>query len=56
MEIALRRCLCIIKVKFKEKVMENILKDEDVLFNWLMISGEWESEEAKTLFKMIIEL
>ena len=56
MEMALRRCLCIIKVKFKEKVMENILKDENVLFNWLMISGEWESEEAETLFKMIIEL
>ena len=56
MEMVLRQCLCITKVKFKEKVMENILKDEDVLFNWLMISGEWENEEAETLFKMIIEL
>ena len=32
------------------------MKDEDVLFNWLMISGDWENEEAEILFKMIIDL
>ena len=44
------------KMEFKEKVTESIVKDEDVLFNWLMISGEWESNEADILFKMIVDL
>ena len=56
MEMALRQSLCTIKADFKERVTENIMKDEDVLFNWLMISGDWESEETDTLFRMIVDV
>ena len=56
MEMALQRSLSTMKMEFKEKVTESIVKDEDVLFNWLMISGEWESNEADILFKMIVNL
>ena len=56
MEMALQRSLPTIKVDFKEKVTAAIMKDDDVLFNWVMISGDWESEEADTLFTMITNL
>ena len=56
MEVALQQSLRTVKVDFKEQVTENIMKDDDVLFNWLMISGNWESKEAETLFKMITDL
>ena len=56
MEAALQRSLRTVKVDFKEQVTENIMKDDDVLFNWLMISGDWERKEAETLFKMITDL
>ena len=56
MEVALQRSLRTVKVDFKEQVTENIMKDDDLLINWLMISGDWESKEAETLFKMITDL
>ena len=56
METALRQGLHTIKTNFKENVTESIMKNEDVMFNWLMISGEWEDEEAEVLFKMVIDL
>ena len=47
MEIALRRGLYTIKTYFKEKIIENIMNNEDVMFNWLMISGEWKMRKLK---------
>ena len=39
----------------KEKAMEKIGSNDDVLFYWSMISVNWEVEEADVLLKMIIE-
>ena len=38
----------------KEKAMEKMLHNEDVLFYWSMISADWE-EEGDVLLQMIIE-
>ena len=56
MKIALQQGLHTIKTDFKEKITENIMKIEDIMFNWLMISGECENEEVEVLFKMVIDL
>ena len=53
MEMTLQQNMCAIKVHFKGKVTESIMKDEGILFNWLMIVEYGKCEEVETLFKMI---
>ncbi len=41
---------------FKQKVLESIIKNEDVLFYWTLVATDWEEEEASVLLEMVAEL
>ena len=40
----------------KDEVMQAMKQNKDVLFNWSMVSANWESEEVSVLLDMIMEL
>ena len=39
----------------KDIAVESILANDDVLFYWSTLSGNWEKEEADVLLRMIVE-
>ena len=39
----------------REKAVESILENEDMLFYWSLVSVDWEEEESKVLLKKIVE-
>lgn len=39
-----------------ENVCGEVLEDDDVLFHWSIVSGDWEEEEAEQLLKQIVNL
>ena len=60
-ETRLKQFLCVTEAPSisdgsKETLVEHISCDEDVLFFWSILSAEWEEEEERTLFTMIIEM
>ena len=60
-ETRLRQFLCVTEAPnitdgSKQTLVEHISCDEDVLFFWSILSAEWEEEEERTLFTMIIEM
>lgn len=40
----------------KEKIMENILKNEDVMFYWALLSANWDEEAGHALLPMTADL
>ena len=43
-------------VRFKDKMTDNILKNDDVLFYWSMLSADWSEGNAEVLIHIVIEL
>ena len=57
MELMVRCCFQVpLPDHFKEEVRSKILKNEDVLFYWSLISADWEDGESKALLMMIIDM
>ncbi len=44
------------KADIKSELIGAIFTDENVQLHWNTVSAEWESEQSKVLFKMIVEL
>ena len=40
----------------KEKLMHSIMNNEEVLFHWEMVCANWEEEESRALFAMVVNL
>ena len=56
MELVLQRLLRapeVVQPKLKARAMEEILQDEDVLFNWSLLSAGWETEEEEALLPLV---
>ena len=41
---------------FVHKIMEHILKNEDVQFHWSIVAGGWEEEEAEALLQQVVKM
>ena len=39
-----------------KRICAEVMEDEDVLFYWSIVSGDWEEEEAEQLLKQIVDL
>ena len=59
MEMELRKHLtyvtCGISTGMKDKVLQEILKDDDVLYYWDIMSVNWDAPESNKLLKLISE-
>ena len=40
----------------KEKIMENVLKNEDIMFYWALLLANWDEEAGHALLPMIADL
>ena len=57
MELMVRRCFQVpLPEDFKEEIRSKILKNEDVLFYWSLVSADWEDGEGDALLVMIIDM
>lgn len=54
MELELRRHMTITSTGMKDKLLEEILKNDDVLFYWNLVSVNW-SDESDELLKLLSE-
>ena len=56
-EMMVQRCFQVpLPENFKEEIKSRILKDEDVLFYWSLVSADWEDGESEALLMMIIDM
>ena len=40
----------------KEKLTHSIMMNEEILFHWEMVCANWEEEESRALFAMVVNL
>ena len=56
MELELRKHLRVKRCVDLEQICKFVVGDDDVLFYWSIVGGDWEQEESKQLLKLVADL